>query len=187
MIRINLLPQERAGRRRIAVPKGMVLLIPAAIVVLVAGSTVLLSQRNARVSNDLARVNREIEVLKPTVQRVEDLRREIDTARRKEQLLRQLEAMRVPWDTVLEEVRTVMPKDVWLTGAEVDDVGKLSFTGFGLTYEAVARFMVSLEGSEMFTDADMAQSQKQRIANRDVINFQVSVKLVQDRKEARTR
>lgn len=186
MIRINLLPSQRARRKAVA-PRALAVLMVGVLAFVTVLSTLYLNARNSRVEADLARVNREIEALKPKVARVEELRRQIEVARRKEQLLRQLEAMRVDWDVVLEEVRTLMPRDVWLTQVELRDAGDLSFNGYAMTYEAVARFMVSLEGSEMFQNADMTVSQKQKIANRNVINFSVIVKLVNERKEAQIR
>jgi Tfp pilus assembly protein PilN len=187
MIRINLLPRERVRRGAAVAPRALALLMIGVLGFVVVASTLYLNARNRRVEAELARVNQEIEALKPKVARVEELRRQIEVARRKEQLLRQLEAMRVNWDVVLEEVRTLMPRDVWLTQVELRDAGALSFNGYAMTYEAVARFMVSLEGSEMFQNADMTISQKQKIANRNVINFSVVVNLVTERKEAQIR
>lgn len=186
MIRINLLPSERVRRRAIA-PRALALLVAGALVVVVLVSTFYLNARNGRVRAELQRVNQEIEALKPKVAQVEALRRQIEEARRKEQLLRQLEALRVNWDVVLEEVRTIMPRDVWLTQVELRDAGDLVFNGYGMSYEAVARFMVSLEDSEMFSDTDMLVSQKQKIVNQDVINFSLTAKLVREHKEAQNR
>ncbi|HET6781132.1 MAG TPA: PilN domain-containing protein [bacterium] len=187
MIRINLLPRERVGRRQAVAPRALALVLVGALAFVVVSSTMYLNARNRRVEAELARVNQEIEALKPKVARVEELRRQIEVARRKEQLLRQLEAMRVNWDVILEEVRRVLPRDVWLTQVELRDLGDLSFNGYAMSYEAVARFMVSLEGSETFQHADMTISQKQKIANKTVINFSVVVKLVNERKEAQIR
>jgi len=186
MIRINLLPRERVRRKSVA-PVALALFLMGVLRFVVVVSTLYLNARNRRVEAELARVNQEIEVLKPKVARVEELRRQIEVARRKEQLLRQLEAMRVNWDVILEEVRRILPRDVWLTQVELRDLGDLSFNGYAMSYEAVARFMVSLEGSEMFQNADMTISQKQKIANQNVINFSVIVKLVNERKEAQIR
>jgi Tfp pilus assembly protein PilN len=188
MIRINLLPRERVRRGTAVAPRALALLMVGVLAFVVVVSTMFLNARNRRVEAELARVNHEIEVLRPKVARVEELRRQIEVARRKEQLLRQLEALRVNWDVVLDEVRTVMPRDVWLTSVEMRDVGgDLIFSGYAMTYEALARFMVSLEGSEMFHSVDMTASQKTKIASRNVINFTVMMKLIQERKEAQIR
>lgn len=186
MIRINLLPRERARRRAIA-PRALALLVVGVLAFVVVISTLYLEARNGRVEAELKRVNEQIDALKQKVARVEELTRQIELARRKERLLRQLEALRVDWDAVLEEVRTVMPRDVWMTQVELRDAGNLVFNGYAMSYEAVARFMVSLEDSEMFNSVDMLVSQKQKIANTNVINFSVTAKLVPLSKEAQVR
>lgn len=188
MIKINLLPRERVRRGAAFAPRALAVLVVGVLAVVVVFSTLYLNARNRRVEAELARVNQQIEELRPKVARVEELRRRIEVARRKEQLLRQLEALRVNWDAVLDEVRTVMPRDVWLTSVEMRDVGgALIFNGYAMSYEAVARFMVSLEESEMFLNVDMTASQKTKIANRNVINFTVLMNLIQERKEAQIR
>ena len=184
MIRINLLPRERARRRGVG-PKA---LVPGLVVVVIAALvayTVILNNRNARLRAQVNEVNQQIEAQRPRVARVDELRRQIEAARRKEQLLKSLEASRVPWDRVLEELRTVMPQDVWLVQVELKDSGALVFNGYGMSYEAVARFMVSLESSTLFNSVDLLFSQKQTVAGREVVNFSLTSALTLERKGAR--
>ena len=90
MIRINLLPRERVRRPAVA-PRllvGLAFVVVAAALVL---ATLALNLPNARVRGEIDDVNARIEELKPKVAEVEALQRQIAEARRKEQLLRQLE------------------------------------------------------------------------------------------------
>jgi len=183
MIRINLLPREQLRRPGIP-PRTLVLLLVGVVAAAAVLTTILFNARNARVRAEIARVEERIEVLKPQVARVEALRTEIEAARRKQQLLQRLESARVPWDTILEDVRTVMPKDVWLTQMAAGEDGSVNILGFGLTYTAVARFMVNLESSPLFSDIDMVVSQKQPFGGREVINFSLIGRLTVQRKEA---
>jgi Tfp pilus assembly protein PilN len=183
MIRINLLPREQLRRPGIA-PRTLILLVAGVVVVVALTTTLVFNARNARVRAEIARTEEQIEVLKPQVARVEALRAQIESARRKQQLLQRLEAARVPWDTILEDVRTVMPKDVWLTQVAAGEDGSINIIGFGLTYTAVARFMVNLEGSPLFSDIDMVASQKQPVGGRQVVNFSLTGRLTVQRKEA---
>lgn len=184
MIKINLLPRERVRRpllsARIGVAAGVVVALGFAIV-----SWIYLSGLNAKVRSDIREVERQIEELRPQVARVEELKRQIEAARRKEQVLRQLESMRVAWDAVLDELRDVMPTDVWLIRIEARDDGSFSFNGFGMSYEAVARFMVSLEKSPRFRTVDLSIGQKQMMLGREVINFSLTAALAPVEKEAR--
>ena len=186
MIRINLLPRERVQRQPLA-PRLLLILVGAIAIVAVAAATLALSARNNAVRGRIARVEEQITVLRPKVERVAQLRRAIENARRKAELLKSLEASRVPWDVILEELRAILPKDVWLTQLEALDAGNMSFGGYALSYTAVARFMVSLEDSKMFQNVDMTISQKQMVAGREIINFSLIGQFVRAQKEASVR
>ena len=183
MIRINLLPRERVQRAPIA-PRVLLVLVGAALMAVVTVVTLWLNARNAALRAEIARVNEQIRVLEPQVRRVEELRRAIEAARRKAELLRSLEASRVPWDVILEELRAVLPRDVWLTQIQANDDGALTFTGYGMSYTAVARFMVSLEGSQRFEGVDMIVSQRGTIGGSQVVSFALTGRFVRPAKEA---
>jgi type IV pilus assembly protein PilN len=183
MIKINLLPRERI--RRIAVaPRILVTLVSVVVVAALALVTGWMITRNVLLRGELARVNARIEELRPQVAEVEALTRQIDEARRKEQLLRQLESSRVPWERVMNELRKILPTDVWLTRLDAKGDGSLTFEGFGLSYEAVARFMVNLNASPVFQNADFLSGQKADVANRKVISFAVVAQLAPPGKAA---
>lgn len=183
MIRINLLPRERVQRQPLA-PRILLMLVGAVAIVAVAAATLALNARNNAVKGRIARVEEQIAILRPKVERVAQLRRAIEAARRKADLLRSLESARVPWDVILEELRAITPKDVWLTQLEALDQGNMNFGGYAMSYTAVARFMVSLEDSKLFQNVDMTISQKQNIAGRDIINFSLTGQFVRQPKEA---
>lgn len=183
MIRINLLPRERVRRPAVA-PRllvGLAFVVVAAALVL---ATLALNLRNNRVQNEINEVNARIEELKPKVAEVEALQRQIAEARHKEQLLRQLEALRIPWDKVMNELRKIMPADVWLIRIDARGEGGLTFNGFGMSYEAVARFMVNLDASPLFQGADLTLGQKQGQGGREVINFSITASLSPQQKAA---
>ncbi|TMJ01508.1 MAG: PilN domain-containing protein [Bacillati bacterium ANGP1] len=186
MIRINLLPRERVRRPTVA-PRVLVGLAFVVVVAALVLATLALNLRNARVRAQIDDVNVRIEELKPKVAEVEALQRQIAEARRKEQLLRQLEGLRIPWDNVLNELRKIMPADVWLIRIDARGDGNLTFNGFGMSYEAVARFMVNLDGSPLFQGADLTIGQKQNQAGHDVINFSVTASLTPRQKEVGVR
>jgi Tfp pilus assembly protein PilN len=183
MIKINLLPRERIRRApaapRVLIVAGVLLALAAATV-----ATVSLNARIGRLQRDLAEVNADIERLRPVVAEVEALQRRIAEARQKERLLQELEALRVPWDQILVELREIVPRDVWLIRVEARTDGNLTFNGFGFSYEALARFMVSLDRSDMFDGAELNIAQKQVQGGRETVNFSVSAKLVTAKKEA---
>jgi Tfp pilus assembly protein PilN len=186
MIRINLLPRERV---RAPAPAPLriggvivVLLIVAAVV-----ATISLNARNAAVRQEIEDINARITELEPKVARVEELKRLIEVAERKEQMLKRLEAARIPWDQVLLELRVIIPRNVWLTSISAAQDGNLVFNGFGLSYTDVARFMVNVQDSALFEGTDLTTSQKQLIGSRQTINFSVTSHLTAKRTEASSR
>ncbi len=183
MIRINLLPRERARRRPLALRLLMVVMVGSVLAAL-AAAAIALNVRNARVRSEVAERRDKITVLRPQVERVEALRKQIEKARRKALVLKNLEAARVPWDTVLEEVRTIIPQDVWLARMTAADSGSFVVDGFTTSYESVARWMVSLTASKMFTNVELAVTEKQGIAGKSVVYYGLTARLVPHQKEA---
>ncbi|SRR5713226_3535966 len=183
MIKINLLPKERIRRVAVA-PRILVGLVAVVVLAGLVLFTLYLNLQNALLRGEIAQVNARIEELRPQVAEVEALQRQINEARRKEQLLRQIEAMRIPWDRVMNELRKIMPADVWLIRVDAKGDGTLTFNGFGLSYESVARFMVNLNASPVFQNADVTIAQKQDMGNRPVINFSVTAQLAPPGKAA---
>lgn len=186
MIRINLLPRERVRRPAVA-PRVLALLAFVVVAAALVLATLAVNLRNARVRAEIEDVNARIDELKPQVAEVEALQRQIAEARHKEQLLRQLESLRIPWDNIMIELRKIIPADVWLIRIEGKGEGNLTFNGFGMSYEAVARFMVNLDASPLFQGADLTIGQKQNQAGRDVINFSITALLRPQQKEAGVR
>jgi Tfp pilus assembly protein PilN len=183
MIRINLLPKERIRGVSVA-PRILVGFVAVVVVVGLVLVTLWLNLQNALLRGEIAQVNARIEELRPQVAEVEALQRQINEARRKEQLLHQLQAMRIPWEKVMNELRKVLPTDVWLNHIDAKGDGTLTFEGFGLSYESVARFMVSLNASPVFINADMRSAHKTSVANREVISFALTTQLAPPGKAA---
>jgi Tfp pilus assembly protein PilN len=181
MIKINLLPKERIRRVAVA-PRILVGLVAVVVVAGLVLATLYLNVQNALLRAEVVQVNARIDELRPQV--VEALQRQINEARRKEQLLRQIQAMRIPWERVMNELRKILPTDVWLIHIEAKGDGTLTFNGFGLSYESVARFMVNLNGSPVFQNADVTIAQKQDIGKLAVINFSVTAQLAPPGKAA---
>jgi len=186
MIRINLLSKEQASRGP-AISRAVLALIAGSVAVLMIGFYLIHAAANANIASQIADTNKQIQVLRPQVAQIELLKRQMEMVRRKADLLKSLEASRLPWDTVLEEFRAIVPKDVWVTNIAAADDGALTFDGYGLSYEAVARFMVSLESSKVFNGIDLAVAQKQQIASAEAVSFQLTGRLRQTRKEAGSR
>ena len=183
MIRINLLPRERA-RRVLVTPRIITLAIAGVVIVALVAVTIYLNRRNDRVRADIEDLNAEIAVLAPQVAQVEDLERRINALRQREQVLKRLDEARVPWESVLTEVAAVIPRDVWLTSLNAGADNNLAFNGNGLSYQAVARFMLNLDASPMFQDVDLSTTRKVKIGTREVATFSITARRTASGSEA---
>ncbi len=183
MIRVNLLPKERV-RRAVISPRTVILAGFAVLVVILIAFTLYLNARNSRLARESAQVQVEIDALRPQVARVQDLERSIAELREKQQLLAQLEAARVPWQTVLTEISQVIPRDVWLTQLSATQDGAVTLQGRGLSYSTVARFMLNLDASPFFDTVDLSNISKTKVGSRDVVQFSLTARLTPAAKEA---
>lgn len=176
MIRINLLP--RAPRRRLPAQRVLELVLPAAVLVAVVVWTLMLGARVGARRAELDRLDREVAALRPTVARVEELDRQIGALRRKESLLAELLKQQLPAASILNEVRLLIPRDVWLTAMSVPEEGTLNLEGFGMTHYAVAQLMDNLALGQLFRAVDLTVVQLERVGAAEVVRFQVNARVL---------
>lgn len=176
MIRIDLLP--RAPRRRISgrplLEIGIPLLVFLVLVVWYLNLTGDVNRLKARI----AETNDKIEQLRPEVARVDELKRRIEEAKRKEELLDQLLATQLPASAILANIRVLIPRDVWLSTLSVPDTRSFTVEGFALSYVAVARLMDNLESARLFEGLDLTTAERDRIGSIEVVKYQVTGRLL---------
>ncbi len=176
MIRINLLP--RAPRRRIPGRPILEIGLPLVVLVIVVVATLSLRAQVNGIQNSIKKAEDEIKVLTPQVQAVEDLKKRIEEAKKKEDLLAQLLATQLPASTILTNVRVLIPKDVWLTTLSVPDTRSFTMEGFGMSYVAVARLMDNLESAGIFEGLDLTTAERDRVGTVEVVKYSVNGRLV---------
>ncbi|MDQ7828357.1 MAG: PilN domain-containing protein [Armatimonadota bacterium] len=176
MIRINLLPR----RPRRQVPGGALLAValPVAVLVVLVVVYLSLSARLAALQGELRRADARIAELQPQVAEVQALKRQIEEARRKEDLLAQLLASQLPASSILANIRVLIPRDVWMTTLNVPDTGSFTIDGMAMSFVAVARLMDNLESSRLFDGLDLSSAERERVGEVEVVRFQVTGRLV---------
>ncbi|MCI0529478.1 MAG: PilN domain-containing protein [Nitrospira sp.] len=147
-----------------------------------------LNQRKAYITQSLDSIKEETgEVLRQT-EAAEGGSRE------KEQLLQQLQQVRIPWADLLREVSVLIPDNVWLTHMEgveepqggnssdavksidlTKSVRELKFVGFGTSHVAVTQWMSALERSRYFKDVTLVFADKKTDEERSRVNFEIQV------------
>ena len=176
MIRINLLP--RAPRRRIPGRPLFEIGLPLVALVVVVVYYLGLQASVTGIDRKIKATEAEIARLQPEVQAVEDLKKRIDEARQKEDLLAQLLATQLPASAILTNIRVLIPRDVWLITLSVPDARSFTLEGFGMSYVAVARLMDNLEGAGIFEGLDLTTAERDRVGTTDVVKYSVNGRLV---------
>jgi Tfp pilus assembly protein PilN len=172
VIRINLLP--RVPRRRLPLPHVTELAIPAVVLLLLVGFAIVLGRQTAAMRDQLARTNEEIQRLRPVVARVEELDQLIAGMKRKEEVVAELLKQQLPAASVLNEVRLLIPRDVWMVSMSVPDPASLNVEGLARNHYAVARLMDNLASGQIFKRVDLTVMQLEKIGAVEVVRFQVT-------------
>ncbi|MGQ0568522.1 MAG: PilN domain-containing protein [Armatimonadota bacterium] len=185
MIRINLLP--RVPRRRLPgrqfIEIGLPLLTLALIIVMGA----LIYSQNSALERDIAAANKEIADLQPTVARVLELDRQISVLREKEKVILDLIGQQLPAASVLNEIRLLIPKDVWVTSMNVPEPSALTIEGLALNYHAVAQLMDNLAAGQLFRVVDLTLAQVDRVGVREVVRYNVTARILKPQAQGGTR
>src|SRR5207253_11328361 len=94
--------------------------IPAVISLLVMFS-IYLSDRAASTRAQLNAVNKQLEALGPVTQQVQRLEQTIATLKARQGQLSELLAMQLPASVSLDALKTVIPRDVWVTSVTTQE------------------------------------------------------------------
>jgi Tfp pilus assembly protein PilN len=185
LIRINLLP--RIPRRRLPGRRFIEVGIPALTIAVVAILWAMLATRNNALERDIAGIRSRINEIRPTVDRVLELDRQIAAMKGKESVIQELLAQQLPASSVLNEMRLLIPKDVWLTSLSVPEPSALSIEGYGLTYPSVAQLMENLATGQLFRTVDLTVVQSERVGPREVVKFSVTARVQKPQAEGGSR
>lgn len=136
--------------------------------------------RNREVAAQTAQINQKLVVVRREVAEVLALEAKIDELRARERLLQSLEAREIPWAEMLTDLAGRTPHDAWLANASVGAAPSglaLSLAGSGLSYDAIARFMTALAGSQFYDDVDLQGAQRTKLGQSPVVQFGLSLKM----------
>jgi Tfp pilus assembly protein PilN len=176
LIRINLLPKQP---RRLLQGKPIVEIgLPVAAVVLaLLVSLFLMNQRNG-LEAAIAKAKAEADALRPEVEQVMQLDRQIAVMKTKEQLVSNLLKQQLPAASILNEVRLLIPKDVWTLALNVPEPSSLSMEGMAVNYYAVARLMDNLTSGQLFRSVDLTVAQAEKVGGNDIVRFQITARIL---------
>jgi len=153
------------------------IVLPIAVVILtLAAWLFLVNQRNG-LEAQITQVKQEADALRPDVEQVMQLERQIAVMKTKERLVSDLLKQQLPAASILNEVRLLIPKDVWTLALNVPEPSSLSMEGMAVNYYAVARLMDNLTGGQLFRSVDLTVAQAEKVGGTDVVRFQITARI----------
>jgi Tfp pilus assembly protein PilN len=174
VIRINLLPKRR--RRRL-IPESGVVLVAILVIGPLAAAYVWGLWRNREMAAQTAEINNRLVVVRRQVSEVLTLETQIEDLKARRNLLQSLEAREVPWSEMLVDLAQRTPKDAWLASASVSSGSSLSLDGGALSYNAVARFMTTLEASRFYDGVDLQSAERANVDTKPVVEFGLTLSM----------
>jgi Tfp pilus assembly protein PilN len=192
--RINLLPPERAERRRARQISGSIVaaglvLIGVLALIFVAEIFRLNGQKNTLKTQQ--ETNAALQSQVATLSQFQQLETQLQ---QKTTLLKNVTQDEVRWSVVLADVSLVIPTDTWLTNLTASEavssgtqaapgtaasqvLGTIQLTGVTFSHLDVAKWLTRLAGVDAFTNTYLSISSKAVIGATGVVNFNSSVEL----------
>lgn len=157
MIRINLLPAERAraSRRSSALQVGQKVTLACSLILVVAGLGVLwwwwaLDRSSARLNGELLAAQRETTRLRTLISQVEKFEKQKQQLQQRVALIEELRKGQGAPVRILDEISRALPEMLWLTELKQDAGGDLTIDGRCVTLTALSDFVGNLERSGFF-------------------------------------
>jgi Tfp pilus assembly protein PilN len=191
--RINLLPPERAQKRRARQITTTIVAAGVALVVLlglVYGAEVVRLQGQ---KHSLATQQATNASLQGQVAQLSQFQQLETQLQQRSVLLTNLTQDEVRWSVVLADISLVIPSDTWLTNITATEnatgtqaapgttgtpvLGSIQLTGTTFSHLDVAEWLTRLAGVDAFTNAYLSLSSKSTIGAQPVVNFNSSVQL----------
>lgn len=184
MIRINLLPPEE--KPRLARPR-LSGVVPVLAVILFAGAVGVLHARQmaqiTRVDGDLRAARSETVRLRPQIEAIRELKREIEDINKRLDVIRRLDQgwfMRVG---LVDELSRRLPGHVWLTRFAETSQSTVEINGVTFSNMLVADFITRLEESDLYENVDLTVVEKGTVDARDVVKFTLTSSVLSERPE----
>ena len=183
MIRINLAPpRARQGIRNLQfrMPSfnlGMLFLILyAAAVAGIGGYWWMLTSTEARLTDEVARANRELAMLQPVTSQVQKVKDQLGDLKKRVKVIEDLTKNQGRLIRVFDAFAGVVPNDLWITKMEERE-HVLKVTGTAFTPAAVSDLMSNLRASGKFKDVDIVVSRQDLAKSPRLVTFEVTCRV----------
>ena len=184
-ISINLLPPEFRKKqkdfswitdRRIIWPT-VALLVAIVAVVMLQG---YVSETINGLSQELTRVQEEVERERPLLSKISDLEQKQGVVNTKINALKSIQVSKKRWVILFENISSVLPPNMWITS--INQMGEFDLEMRGVTYDfsEVAEYMVKLEKQVSIQSVSLVTISTAKVDGKEAYNFTIKVVLKRD-------
>ena len=184
-ISINLLPPEFRKKqkdfswvtdRRIIWPT-VALLVAIVAVVMLQG---YVSETISGLSQELNRVQEEVERERPLLSKISDLEQKQGIVNTKINALKSIQVSKKRWVILFENISSVLPPNMWITS--INQMGEFDLEMRGVTYDfsEVAEYMVKLEKQVSIQSVSLVTISTAKVDGKEAYNFTIKVVLKRD-------
>ena len=184
-ISINLLPPEFRKKqkdfswvtdRRIIWPT-VALLAAIVAVVMLQG---YVSETISGLSQELNRVQEEVERERPLLSKISDLEQKQGVVNTKINALKSIQVSKKRWVILFENISSVLPPNMWITS--INQMGEFDLEMRGVTYDfsEVAEYMVKLEKQVSIQSVSLVTISTAKVDGKEAYNFTIKIVLKRD-------
>lgn len=171
-IKINLLPPDERQERW---PVNRLFAVAALLALLCFGALAGYNAYTiAKLESSLAAVRQQLELLRPTQEKMVATNAQQQGINAKTALLTKLTTERKPWYALAARLAVIMPPQIWLDELGTADKNTFRLKGNALTYPDLANFLQLLEQDDLFTDPVMIRAERDNLSA--VTRFEMIVK-----------
>ena len=184
-ISINLLPPEFRKKqkdfswvtdRRIIWPT-VALLVAIVAVVMLQG---YVSETISGLSQELNRVQEEVERERPLLSKISDLEQKQGVVNTKINALKSIQVSKKRWVILFENISSVLPPNMWITS--INQMGEFDLEMRGVTYDfsEVAEYMVKLEKQVSIQSVSLVTISTAKVDGKEAYNCTIKIVLKRD-------
>ena len=184
-ISVNLLPAEFRKQkkdlswitdRRVIWPTIFTIVFAVAVSMLMT----YISESKIALSEELERIKAEVERERPLLTKISDLEQKQAVVNTKINALKSIQVSKKRWVVLFENLSTVLPPNMWITG--ISQMGEFDLEMKGTTFDfaEVAEYMVKLEKQASIQSVSLVTISTIKVDGEEAYNFTIKVVLNRD-------
>jgi Tfp pilus assembly protein PilN len=128
---------------------------------------------------DLKEIEAKIGRFEPLLRRAEELQKEIDSLNPRIQFIQSLRQGIFYLQGISLEIQRLLPSDCWLDSLSFSPLQtgaiQIQINGKALSYSSVGNFLLRLQSTNRYQNADLKSASLAKIGERDVVQYQIEL------------